>query len=93
MPLLAFSKAPYKIEPSSFSKPNSSASYFSLSSKAPFKIINALLFLLDFLWIFLATNSLPEPDGPLIITLLSVKEIFSIWSLIDKIFLLFPIKS
>ena len=43
--------------------------------------------------IFLATNSFPDPDGPLIKILLSVIEIFSIWSLILEIFLLSPIRS
>ena len=37
--------------------------------------MNVFLFLGEFLCIFLATNSLPEPDGPHIKTLLSVKEI------------------
>ena len=51
-----------------------------MSSKAPFKMINGLSFLFDFLCIFLATSSLPEPDGPLMRTRLSVVDIFSICS-------------
>ena len=38
-----------QIDPSFFSSPNSSSSYLLLSNKAPFKIINGLLFLFDFL--------------------------------------------
>jgi hypothetical protein len=62
--LFAFSSAPYDIDPFSFSSPNNSSSYLFESSKAPFKTINGFLFLDEFLCIFLATNSLPEPDGP-----------------------------
>ena len=49
-----------------------------MSSRAPFKIMNGFLFLREFLCIFLATNSLPEPDGPQIKTRFSVEEIFLI---------------
>ena len=93
MPSFAFSNAPYDIDPFSFSSPNNSSSYLLESKRAPFKIINGLLFLFEFLWIFLATNSLPDPDGPLISILLSVIEILSICSLMVEIFLLSPIKS
>ena len=93
VPLLAFSSAPYEIEPFSFSSPNNSNSYLLISSKAPFKTINGFLFLADALWIFLAINSFPDPEGPLINTLLSVTDIFLIWSIIFTIFLLFPINS
>ena len=51
------------------------------------------LLLLDNLWIFLATNSLPEPVGPKINTLLSELDNFSICSLIFVIFGLLPINS
>ena len=34
------------------------------SSKAPFKTIKAFLFRAEFLCIFLATNSFPDPEGP-----------------------------
>ena len=88
VPLLAFSKAPYEIDPSFFSSPNNSSSYLSLSNRAPFIITKDSFFLFDFLWIFLAINSFPDPEGPLIKILLSVREIFSIWSLIFEIFLL-----
>ena len=50
-------------------------------------MLKGLLFLLDLLWIFLAINSFPEPDGPFIKTRLSVIEIFSIWSRIEDIFI------
>ena len=93
VPLLAFSKAPYEMEPSLFSSPNNSCSYFSESRSAPFRIINGFFSLLEFLWIFLAINSFPEPDGPFIRILLSVKDIFFICSRIVDIFLLSPIKS
>ena len=81
------------MEPLSFSSPNNSNSYLFASSKAPFKITKGFFSLFDFLWIFLAINSLPDPEGPFIKTLLSVIDIFSIWSLIFEIFLLFPINS
>ena len=43
----AFSNAPYRIEPSFFSSPNNSTSYFFKSRRAPFKIINGAFFLAD----------------------------------------------
>ena len=89
----AFSKEPYNIEPSFFSSPNNSVSYFFKSNNAPFKIIKGEFFLLDFLCIFLAINSLPEPVGPVINTLLSESDNFCICSFIRKIFWLFPINS
>ena len=66
------------MDPSLFSSPNNSKSYLSLSSKAPLIITKGLFFLFEFLCIFRAINSLPEPEGPLIKILLSVTEIFSI---------------
>ena len=74
--MFAFSKAPYDIEPFSFSSPNNSNSYLFESNKAPFKTTNGFLDLKEFLCIFLAINSLPDPEGPLIKTLLSVTDIF-----------------
>ena len=65
------SKAPYEIDPLFFSSPNNSSSYFSISSSAPFKTTQGPFCLLDSLFIFLAVNSLPDPVGPLIKTLLS----------------------
>ena len=47
----------------------------------------------EFLWIFLATNSLPLPVGPVIKTLLSVIESLSINFLIFEISGLLPINS
>ena len=64
------------MDPSFFSSPNNSNSYFSDSNSAPFKIIKGPLFLLEFLCIFLAINSLPDPVGPVINTLLSDDENF-----------------
>ena len=66
------------MEPFVFSSPNNSNSYLFASRSAPFNIINGFFFLFELLCIFLAINSLPEPDGPLIKTLLSVIEIFFI---------------
>ena len=71
MPPDAFSKEPYKIEPSLFSSPKSSCSYFLVSKSAPFKMTKGSFFLFEFLWIFLAINSLPDPVGPDIKILLS----------------------
>ena len=51
------------------------------------------LFFFEFLYIFLATNSFPEPVGPEIKTLLSEVDIFAICSLIEMIFSLSPIIS
>ena len=78
VPLFAFSSAPYEIEPLSFSSPNNSNSYLFESSKAPFNITKDWFSLFDFLWIFLATNSFPDPVGPEINTLLSEVDSFSI---------------
>ena len=64
-----------------------------MSNNAPFSITNGDLLLFDILCIFLAINSLPEPVGPKIKTLLSELDNFSICSLIFKIFGLFPTKS
>ena len=47
----------------------------------------------EFLWIFLATNSFPEPVGPEINTLLSEVESLSIIFFILVIAGLFPISS
>ena len=91
MPPVDFSKAPYEIDPLSLSSPNNSNSYFSISNKAPFKIISGPFCRLDSLCIFLAINSLPEPVGPLIKIRLSEIEIFFICSLIFLIFSLLPI--
>ena len=93
IPLVDFSKAPYIIEPLFFSSPNNSSSYFLTSKSAPFKIIKGPLFLFEFLCIFLAINSFPEPVGPLIKTLLSEVESFSICSRIFWMFWLEPINS
>ena len=49
IPPVAFSRAPYTIEPSFFYSPNNSTSYLSESRSAPFNIINAPSFLFDFL--------------------------------------------
>ena len=49
--------------------------------------------LLEFLWIFLATNSFPEPVGPEINILLSEVESFSIIFFTLIIAGLFPINS
>ena len=73
--------------------PNSSSSYFSGSKRAPFKTINGFSDLVEFLWIFLATNSLPDPVGPLIKILLSDPDNFWINWLILVIDELIPIKS
>ena len=70
-PPVAFSRAPYEIEPSTFSSPNNSSSYFLASNNAPFKTIKGAFDLVDLLCIFLAINSLPDPVGPLMNTLLS----------------------
>ena len=78
IPLVDFSKAPYEIDPLFFSSPNNSNSYFFISNKAPFKIINGPVCLLDCLCIFLAISSLPDPVGPFIKTLLSETEILFI---------------
>ena len=64
IPPVDFSNAPYEIDPLFFSSPKSSDSYFSISSKAPFKITKGPFCLLDSLCIFLAISSLPEPVGP-----------------------------
>ena len=48
-PPVAFSSAPYKIEPSFFSSPNNSSSYFFTSKSAPFKITNGLFLRFEFL--------------------------------------------
>ena len=93
IPLVAFSSAPYEIEPLFFSSPNNSSSYFSKSSKAPFITINGPFFRFDSLCIFLEINYLPEPVGPLIKILLSEIEILFIWFLIFWILSLLPIKS
>ena len=77
MPPDDFSKAPYEIEPSSFSSPNNSCSYFFTSNKAPFRITKGLFFLLEILCIFRAINSFPDPVGPQMKTLDSVDETFS----------------
>ena len=42
------------------------------------RFINGFLDLLEFLWIFLAISSFPDPDGPFMKTLLSETDIFSI---------------
>ena len=49
MPLFAFSKAPYEIDPLFFSSPNSSNSYLFESYSAPLIIINGSEILLEFL--------------------------------------------
>ena len=56
-------------------------------------MINGPFDLLEFLYIFLAINSFPDPVGPLIKTLLSDCDNFWIWSFIEIIFELFPIIS
>ena len=66
------------MDPLFFSSPNNSSSYLFESNNAPFKITKGSLFLEEFLCIFLATNSLPDPEGPFMKTLLSVKDIFFI---------------
>ena len=92
-PLFQSGFRPFIIEPSFFSSPNNSSSYFLTSKSAPFKIIKGPLSLLEFLCIFLAINSFPEPVGPLIKTLLSEVESFSICSRIFWMFWLEPTNS
>ena len=78
VPLLALSRAPKEIFPSCNSSPNSSFSYVFSFSKAAFIITKGSFDLDEFLWIFLATSSLPVPVGPDIKTLLSEVDNFSI---------------
>ena len=89
----AFSNAPYVMDPSFFSSPNNSSSYFFASNKAPLIITKGPFFLFEFLYIFLDINSFPDPVGPLIKTLLSDWDNFCIWSVIEIIFELFQIIS
>ena len=72
--MFARSKAPNEIFPSSNSSPKSSFSYVDSLSKAALIMTKGSLNLEEFLWIFLATSSLPEPVGPEIRTLLSEVE-------------------
>ena len=84
VPLLARSNAPKEIFPSSNSSPKSSFSYVFSFNKAAFIMTKGSLDLVEFLWIFLATNSFPEPVGPEINTLLSDVESLSIIFFIFK---------
>ena len=63
------------------------------SSKAPLQTINGLSLLLEFLCIVLATNSLPDQEGPEIKTLQSDCDILLIVFLISLITFEFPINS
>ena len=92
VPLLALSKAPKDVFPSS-SSPKSSFSYVFSLSNAAFKITKDSFALGEFLCIFLATSSFPDPVGPEIKTLLSDDDSFSIVFFIFVIAGLFPIKS
>jgi two-component system nitrogen regulation response regulator NtrX len=66
------SNKPFVVVNGALLDPKSSSSYFSGSNKAPLTTTKGLFDLDDCLWICLATNSLPDPAGPEINTLLSV---------------------
>ena len=79
--------------PSSNSSPNNSFSYVFSLSNAALIITNGSFALEEFLCIFLATSSFPEPVGPEINTLLSEVESLSINFLTFEIARLLPTKS